>query len=1151
MSTLEIGQRVVRSPTWTWRDQDGGNGHLGTVVKLKDQDPLDPIPNGWVKVRWDNGNRNNYQVGSSDDCYDLMLFDNAPAGVNHLGIQCDSCSTEPVAGMRWKCSDQNCPDYDLCTQCYMDDKHDTSHAFTRFVSRKETGILLGPRFGETKTVSRGLYPGAEVCRGKDWEGDEDDDSRGSVREVCPFSERPRSGVNVRWNQSRRITTHRVGYDGKMDLRCTTPGVGISYYASHLPILGKEVGLKVGDAVAITLDRETLHMMQQGSGCGWIPDMGNLFGKVAKVTGVNLNGNVQVTYADEAEQTFTFNPDVLNKVPKIGKGDLVQINQNLTYVMNLQENSQNGWVDGMEECLGSQGTVIKVDSLYNSRLRVTGKEQIWSWHPCCLSILKKNSSTDDEGIQGVESLGRKLLGGSGHEAILKALMSLLGKDSGSSDNESGDGGEAAQLMNAAKIGNTERVVEILSKSPEMAHATAGGKTALHRAAVQGHLEVVQALLGAGAEIDVSDNGGSTPLHYSVEGDEPAIAKFLIGTGADIDRANKNGRRAIHQAAYRGLVDCTRVLINLGCDVNVQDSEKDTPLHDAVVKNNTDVIELLVKVPNLDVTLANEKELTALQLTAYMNRPEPAELIAHSCPQSIAVPRDDGHTILHIAAINNHVEVMKVILAVKGHGLDINAKNVQRITALHLAATKGQSESIEFLVSQGADINLQGDDDHSALHLLANAGARDPSKVNDTPTLRKIRQRFKGCGVDDSAAAALCYMVLNGASLDLENVKCRTPLYYVKNAQLKKTLKKIAHDKTADDMSSWEDLGEDEDVKKGRLSENAIVLDDDDIILKGDDSMSATDKGSPKRIRKDSEDSQQQQQSDTSGDGKKARKPKIEVFDLVHKIDVSDLDMGRMVGKGQFGVVHHASWRGTPVAVKKISMMGSRKEEVEKEVAIHRRATHPNIVQMMALGYQEQDAFLVMQFIEGPSLHAIIFADRGDDKIVLDWAKRLQISCEILQAITFMHACNILHLDIKPANILVDKVTMRPYICDLGLAHIKNRNLMSQSSANMRGTPCFMPPEALGSTEPGYRHSPKHDVWSVAGTLVELYSMKRLWGDSAHPLALLARIFTGQMGKPDALTSVDPRIKKILEPCFEQRPEKRPSASDLLEQFNDLT
>eukprot|EP00057_Strongylocentrotus_purpuratus_P018141 XP_011672615.1 PREDICTED: E3 ubiquitin-protein ligase MIB1-like [Strongylocentrotus purpuratus] len=851
-------------------------------------------------------------------------------------------------------------------------------------------------------------------------------------------------------------------------------------------------------------------------------------------------------------------------------------------MNLQENSQNGWVDGMEKCLGMEGTVMNVDSRYNSRVRLIGLENIWSWHPCCLVLVKKNSSDDDE--QGAESLGLKLDGsghtemlkallsrlkteansssdsdsdeggdrdGSGQTKMLKALLSLLKTKAGSSsDSDSGEGDEESQLIKAAKRGKVERVVEILSTSPEKANVKVGGKTALHKAAAQGHLEVVQALLESGAEIDITtDDGGNTPLIYSVEGDEPAITKYLIGKGADINRGNDNGRRAIHQAAYKGLVDCARVLINHGCDVNVQDTEKDTPLHDAIMKSRLDVIELLVKVPDLDVTIPDERGFTALQFAALKDKPEAAELIARSCPQSIVVAKDDGFNILHICAVNNHVEVMKAVMAMKDHGLDVNAKESRGLTALHLAANDGYSHCIEFLMSQGADINLRGKDDHTALHILASTAGKDPSDIKDTPTLRKIRKRFRDCGVDNSAAAALCYMVLKGASIDLENVKCRTPLYYIRNAELKKTLKKIAREKTSDDMSSWEDLGEDEDVKKGRLSSNSVNVDDDDIIVKRNDGLSGTDKGSPNRIRQDSAE------SESGADGpavnqKKTDKPKIEVFDLVHKIEVSDLDMGPVVGKGQFGVVHRASWRGTPVAVKKISMMGSRKDEIEKEVAIHRRACHPNIVQMMALGYQGNEAFLVMQFIEGPSLHTVIFPDRDDVKIPLDWAKQLQISCEVLQAVTFMHACYILHLDIKPANILVDSATIRPYICDLGLAHIKNRNLMSQSAVNMRGTPCFMPPEALGATEPGYRHSNKHDIWSVAGTLVELYSMKRLWGDSMNPLVLMARIYTGQMGKPDSLTAVDPKVQKILEPCFEQKPEKRPSASNLLDQFNDL-
>ena len=67
---------------WTWRDQDGGEGHVGTVVKLGSNNPEDAVgtPLGWVKIRWDNGYTNNYQAGSKNN-YDMLLFDNAPAGL--------------------------------------------------------------------------------------------------------------------------------------------------------------------------------------------------------------------------------------------------------------------------------------------------------------------------------------------------------------------------------------------------------------------------------------------------------------------------------------------------------------------------------------------------------------------------------------------------------------------------------------------------------------------------------------------------------------------------------------------------------------------------------------------------------------------------------------------------------------------------------------------------------------------------------------------------------------------------------------------------------------------------------------------------------------------------------------------------------------
>lgn len=135
---LEVGLRVVRGQDWKWDDQDGGEGHAGTVVEIgkppsgtlaSSPNPADKTPDKTVIVQWDHGSRSNYRIGYQG-AYDLLVFDNAAIGVKHCNIICDGCKKRGIIGMRWKCTE--CSDYDLCTQCYMADIHDLTHTFQRF-----------------------------------------------------------------------------------------------------------------------------------------------------------------------------------------------------------------------------------------------------------------------------------------------------------------------------------------------------------------------------------------------------------------------------------------------------------------------------------------------------------------------------------------------------------------------------------------------------------------------------------------------------------------------------------------------------------------------------------------------------------------------------------------------------------------------------------------------------------------------------------------------------------------------------------------------------------------------------------------------------------------------------------------------------------
>ena len=80
---VQKGLRVVRGPAWSWGDQDGGEGHVGTVVDAQsattDREGESEARAVIVTVQWDRGNRCRYRCGV-DDKYDLRVFESSPVG---------------------------------------------------------------------------------------------------------------------------------------------------------------------------------------------------------------------------------------------------------------------------------------------------------------------------------------------------------------------------------------------------------------------------------------------------------------------------------------------------------------------------------------------------------------------------------------------------------------------------------------------------------------------------------------------------------------------------------------------------------------------------------------------------------------------------------------------------------------------------------------------------------------------------------------------------------------------------------------------------------------------------------------------------------------------------------------------------------------
>lgn len=105
-------------------NQDGGEGHVGTVRRFESYEE--------VVVVWDNGIGANYRCSGSFDLRILEIYT-----IKHDLIKCDSCQINPIIGIRWACADcliQDNTNYNLCSKCYHDDKHQLRHRFYRIIT---------------------------------------------------------------------------------------------------------------------------------------------------------------------------------------------------------------------------------------------------------------------------------------------------------------------------------------------------------------------------------------------------------------------------------------------------------------------------------------------------------------------------------------------------------------------------------------------------------------------------------------------------------------------------------------------------------------------------------------------------------------------------------------------------------------------------------------------------------------------------------------------------------------------------------------------------------------------------------------------------------------------------------------------------------
>ena len=227
----------------------------------------------------------------------------------------------------------------------------------------------------------------------------------------------------------------------------------------------------------------------------------------------------------------------------------------------------------------------------------------------------------------------------------------------------------------------------------------------------------------------------------------------------------------------------------------------------------------------------------------------------------------------------------------------------------------------------------------------------------------------------------------------------------------------------------------------------------------------------------------------------------------------------IGEGGMGAVFKAEDQklGRIVAIKRVSRGEGEPQVARARLLREARAAsalnHPNIVVVHAIEEANDDAFLVMEYLEGETLAARIASGP------LDPARVIAIGAELADALACAHAAGLVHRDVKPANVIITRRGTAK-ILDFGVArHTAGEALALTAQSAIVGTVPYMSPEQLH----GKALDGRSDVFALGSLLFEAATGRRAF--PAEDLATLVQQITSP--EPPPPRTLAPGVPSALE------------------------
>uniref|UniRef100_A0AAQ4P4T4 Tyrosine-protein kinase n=1 Tax=Gasterosteus aculeatus aculeatus TaxID=481459 RepID=A0AAQ4P4T4_GASAC len=270
----------------------------------------------------------------------------------------------------------------------------------------------------------------------------------------------------------------------------------------------------------------------------------------------------------------------------------------------------------------------------------------------------------------------------------------------------------------------------------------------------------------------------------------------------------------------------------------------------------------------------------------------------------------------------------------------------------------------------------------------------------------------------------------------------------------------------------------------------------------------------------------------------RLPRVGCLTDQWELDPEELTFGRELGSGQFGLVLEGRWRDSKVAVKTIREECMSDEDFKEEARIMMRLSHCKLVQLYAVHTQRSPMCLVFEFMDNGCLSDYLRARKGH----FSQDTMLSMCMDVSEGMAYLENCNFIHRDLAARNCLVSK-NNEVKVSDFGMTRFVLDDQYTSSQCS-KFPVRWSAPEVIKFS----KFSSKSDIWSFGVLMWEVYNEGRLPYENHSNVEVVESLSKGlRLLKPRLAPEA---IHRLMEWCWKEKPEDRPSFALLLRELPSL-